>query len=120
MYSALLRYARDVRSQLVLVVFVVVLVLCYLQCLALVAIVTIIYGGRTLNTILVTRMATPSTPLLEPFNSSKDDWNAWSRRFEQQLALSSYFTGNDAPAKKCAAFCLYIGSATFRVKSLAM
>ena len=95
--------------------FVVVLVLCDLQCLVLVAIVTIIYGGRTLNTILATRMATPSTPLLEPFNSSKDDWNAWSRRFEQWVMLSSYSTGDDAPTKKRAAFCTYIDSATFKL-----
>ena len=50
MYGTLLWYARDVHSQLVIVVFVVVL--CDLQCLVLVAIVTIIYSGRTLNTIL--------------------------------------------------------------------
>ena len=61
------------------------------------------------------RMATPSTPLLEPFNSSKDDWNAWSRRFEQWLTLSSYSTGNNAPTKKRAAFCTYIDSATFKL-----
>ena len=115
MYSTLLWYARDVRSQLVIVVYIVVLVLCDLQCLVLVAIVTIIYGGRTLNTTLATRMATPSTPLLEPFNSSKDDWNAWSRRFEQWLTLSSYSTGDDAPTKKRAAFCTYIDSATFKL-----
>ena len=54
MYSTLLWYAHDVRSQLVIVVFVAVLVLCDLQCLVLVAIATIIYGGRTLNTIIVT------------------------------------------------------------------
>ena len=60
MYSTLLWYARDVRSQLVIVVYVVVLVLCDLQCLVLVAIVTIIYGGRTLNTIETI------TDLLEP------------------------------------------------------
>ena len=45
MYSTLLWYAGDVRSQLVLVVFILVLVLCDLQCLVLVAIVTIICGG---------------------------------------------------------------------------
>ena len=65
--------------------------------------------------ILATRMATPSTPLLKPFNSTKDDWNAWSRRFEQWLTLSSYSTGDDAAAKKRAAFCTYIDSATFKL-----
>ena len=115
MYSTLLWHAHDVRSQLVIVVFVVVLVLCDLQCLVLVTIVTIIYSGRTLNTILATRMATPSTPVLEPFNSSKDDWNTWSRRFEQWLTLSSYSTGDDEPAKKHAAFCTYVDSATFKL-----
>lgn len=59
-------------------------------------------------------MAT-GAPLLEPFNSSKDDWNAWSRRFEQWLTLSTYSTGDDAPAKKRAAFCTYIDSATFKL-----
>ena len=117
MYSTLLWHAHDVRSQIVIVVFVVVLVLCDLQCLVLVTIVTIIYGGRTLNTILATRMATPSTPVLEPFNSSKDDWNTWSRRFGQWLTLSSYSTGDDEPAKlkKHAAFCTYVDSATFKL-----
>ena len=41
-----------------------------------------------------------TAPLLETFNSSKDDWNVWSRRFEQWLTLSSYSTGDDAAAKK--------------------
>ena len=53
--------------------------------------------------------------MLEPFNSSKDDWNAWSRRFEQWLTLSSYSTGDDAAAKKREAFCKYIDSATFKL-----
>ena len=56
-----------------------------------------------------------TAPLLETFNSSKDDWNTWSRRFEQWLTLSSYSTGDDAAAKKCAAFCTYIDSATFKL-----
>jgi len=59
-------------------------------------------------------MAT-APPTLKPFNSSKDDWNAWSRRFEQWLTLSSYSTGEDADAKKRAAFCTYIDSATFKL-----
>ena len=49
MYSTLLWHAHYVCSQLVIVVFVVVLVPCDLQCLV---IVTIIYGGRTLNMIV--------------------------------------------------------------------
>ena len=56
-----------------------------------------------------------TAPMLEPFNSSKDNWNAWSRRFEQWLTLSSYSTGDDAAAKKRAAFCTYIDSATFKL-----
>ena len=59
-------------------------------------------------------MAT-TPPALEPFNTSKDDWNAWSRRFEQWLSLSSYSTGENADAKKRAAFCTYIDSATFKL-----
>ena len=59
-------------------------------------------------------MAT-APPALEPFNSSKDDWNAWSRRFEQWLSLSSYSTGENTDDKKRAAFCMYIDSATFKL-----
>ena len=87
-------------------------------------------------------MAT-APPALEPFNSSKDEWhgrlvrtampnagvktiksinqsiinhwNAWSRRFEKWLSLSSYSTGENADDKKRAAFCTYIDSATFKL-----
>ena len=59
-------------------------------------------------------MAT-TAPQLEPFNSRKDDWNSWSRRFKQWLTLSTYATGDDAEAKKRAAFCTYIDSATFKL-----
>ena len=68
--------------------------------------------GITQNMTLAMRMAT--APLLEMFNSSKDDWNAWSRRFGQLLTLSSYSTSDDTAAKKLAAFCTYIDSATFK------
>ena len=56
-----------------------------------------------------------TVPVLEPFNSTKDDWNAWSRRFEQWLTLSDYSTGENAAAKKRAAFCTYINTATFKL-----
>ena len=59
-------------------------------------------------------MAT-TTPQLEAFNSRKDDWNSWSRRFKQWLTLSNYATGDDAEAKKRVAFCTYIDSATFKL-----
>ena len=62
---------------------------------------------------MATRMAT--APLLESFNSNRDDWNAWSRRFEQWLTLSTYSTGEDAEAKKRAAFCTYIDTTTFKL-----
>ena len=60
------------------------------------------------------RMAA-TTPQLEAFNSRKDDWNSWSRRFKQWLTLSTYATGDDAEEKKRAAFCTYIDSATFKL-----
>ena len=60
------------------------------------------------------RMAT-TTPQLGAFNSRKDDWNSWSRRLKQWLMLSSYAIGDDAEAKKRAAFCTYIDSATFKL-----
>ena len=56
-----------------------------------------------------------TAPLLEPFHSNRDDWNAWSRRFEQWLTLSTYSTGENAEAKKRAAFCTYIDTATFKL-----
>ena len=65
-------------------------------------------------TKLATRMAT-TAPQLEPFNSRKDDWNSWSRRFKQWLTLSSYSTGEGSEAKQRAAFCTYIDSSTFKL-----
>ena len=56
-----------------------------------------------------------TAPLLEPFHSNRDDWNAWSRRFEQWLTLSTYSTGEDTEVKKHAAFCTYIDTATFKL-----
>ena len=53
--------------------------------------------------------------LLESFNFNRDDWNVWSRRFEQWLTLSTYSTGEDAEVKKRAAFCTYIDTTTFKL-----
>ena len=49
------------------------------------------------------------------FDSSKDEWDSWSRRFDQWLSISPYVTGDDADNKKCAAFCTFIGSETFKL-----
>ena len=54
-------------------------------------------------TTLATRMAT-TAPQLELFNSQKDNWNSWSRRFKQWLTLSSYATGEGSEAKHRGAF----------------
>ena len=47
------------------------------------------------------------------FNPSKEQWDSWSRRFEQWLLLSSFSVGENAEAKKRAAFSTYVGSETF-------
>ena len=52
---------------------------------------------------------------IEMFDSRKDDWDSWSRRFDQWLSISSYATGEDADSKKRAAFCTFIGSETFKL-----
>ena len=52
---------------------------------------------------------------IEMFDSRKDDWDSWSRRFDQWLSISSYATGEDADNKKRAAFCTFIGSETFKL-----
>ena len=52
-------------------------------------------------------------PQFETFNPSTDQWNSWSRRFDQWLLLSPYSVGEHADTKKRAAFCTYIGSETF-------
>jgi len=54
-------------------------------------------------------------PQFDTFNPAKDEWNSWSRRFEQWLLLSPFFTGDDAEAKKRAALCTYVGSSTFKL-----
>ena len=64
-------------------------------------------------TTLVTRMVT--VPLLEPFHSGRDNWNAWSRRFEQWLTPSTYSIRDGAEVKKRAAFCTYIDTTTFKL-----
>ena len=52
-------------------------------------------------------------PQFEHFNPSKEQWDSWICRFDQWLLLSSFSTGENAEAKKRAAFCTYIGSKTF-------
>ena len=54
-----------------------------------------------------------ASPQFETFNPSKEQWNSWSRRFDQWLLLSSFSGGDNAEAKKRAAFCTYSGSETF-------
>ena len=56
-----------------------------------------------------------TTPPPESLNSNRDDWNVWSRRFEQWLTLSTYSTSEDAAAKKRAAPCTYIDTTTFKL-----
>ena len=53
------------------------------------------------------------SPQFETFNPSKEQWNSWSRHFDQWLLLSPFSTGENADMKKRAAFCTYIGSKTF-------
>ena len=52
---------------------------------------------------------------IELFDSRKDEWDAWSRRFDQWLSISPYAAGDDANDKKRAAFCTFIGSETFKL-----
>ena len=52
---------------------------------------------------------------IELFDSRKDEWDAWSRRFDQWLSISPYAAGDDANNKKRAAFCTFIGSETFKL-----
>ena len=40
---------------------------------------------------------------IELFDSRKDEWDSWSRRFDQWLSISPYETGDDADNKKRAA-----------------
>ena len=54
-----------------------------------------------------------TSPQFETFNPSKEQWNSWSRRFDQWLLLSPFSTGKNADTKKRAAFCTYVGSETF-------
>ena len=62
---------------------------------------------------LATRMATSSQ--MEMFDSRRDDWDSWSRRFDQWLSMSPYAAGDDADTKKRAAFCTFVGSETFKL-----
>ena len=59
------------------------------------------------------RMAT--APPINTFDLRIDDWNLWSRFFEQWLTLSPYTTGEGSEAKQCAALCTYIDSSTFKL-----
>ena len=56
-----------------------------------------------------------TAPPINTFDSRTDDWNSWSRRFEQWLTLSPYATGEGSEAKQCAALCTYIDSSTFKL-----
>ena len=52
---------------------------------------------------------------IELFDSRKDKWDSWSRRFDQWLSISPYATGDEADNKKRAAFCTFIDSETFKL-----
>ena len=54
---------------------------------------------------------------IKPFDSSKDEWNSWSRRFDQWLKISPYAEGEGETAKnkRCAVFCTCIGSEAFKL-----
>ena len=56
-------------------------------------------------------------PPIEPFDSSKDEWNSWSRRFDQWLKISPYAEGEGETTtnKRCSAFCTCIGSEAFKL-----
>ena len=56
-----------------------------------------------------------TAPPINTFDSRTDDWNSWSRRFEQWLTLSPYVTGEGSEAKQRAALCTYIDSSTFKL-----
>jgi len=52
---------------------------------------------------------------MEKFDAKRDEWDSWSRRFDQWLSISSYATGDNAADKKRAVFCTLIGSDTFKL-----
>ena len=52
---------------------------------------------------------------IETFDPRKDEWDSWSRRFEQWFSISPYATGEGTDNKKRAAFCTFIGSETFKL-----
>ena len=56
-----------------------------------------------------------TAPPINTFDSRTDDWNSWSRRFEQWLTLSPYATGEGSETKQRAALCTYIDSSTFKL-----
>ena len=56
-----------------------------------------------------------STSQIEMFGSRKDDCDSWSRHFDHWLSISPYAAGDDAETKKCAVFCTFIGSETFKL-----
>ena len=92
----------------------VISLVCSYCCTLIVSAIITNYICEPVATTLVTRMAT-TAPQLEPFNSRKDDWNSWSRRFKQWLTLSSYSTSEGSEVKQQAAFCTYIDSSTFKL-----
>jgi len=51
-----------------------------------------------------------TAPPMNSFDSRPDDWNLWSRCFEQWLTLSPYSHGDGSEAKQRAAHCTYIDS----------
>ena len=55
-----------------------------------------------------------ASPQFDTLNLTKDEWNTWNCYFEQWLLLSPFSSGEDAETKKQAAFCLYVGSSTFK------
>ena len=60
-------------------------------------------------------MRVAAAPPIDPFHLQTDDWNSWSRHFEQWLILSPYSSGEGSDAKKRAALCTCIDSPTFKL-----
>ena len=56
-----------------------------------------------------------ASPQFDTLNLTKDEWNTWNCYFEQWLLLSPFSSGEDAETKKRAAFCMYVGSSTFKL-----
>jgi len=52
---------------------------------------------------------------MEKFDSKRDEWDSWSRRFDQWLSISPYATGDNSADKKRAVFSTLMGSDTFKL-----